>query len=247
MKFSMVAAQTAFIGGMALAATMVQAGTAFSEGFEGTSLAASGWTVINRSTTPNSAGVWRLGTAIVDSNQNPVVLPYEGNQFAVVSWNSSNSSSASAVLSNWMLTPVITGLNNGDTFSFFTTTTPASEYPDRLEVRLSTAGSSTNVGTTTTSVGDFTTLLLTINPSLEVGGYPDSWTQYTVTVSGLTAPVDGRLAFRYFVTSGGPNGSNSNIIGVDNFVYAPVPEPTTWALMLGGVAGLLAWRRRNAA
>lgn len=28
-------------------------------------------------------------------------------------------------------------------------------------------------------------------------------------------------------------------------VYAPVPEPAAWALMLAGLAGLLAWRRRD--
>lgn len=248
MKLSMIAARAAVIGSVALTAGIAQAGTSFSEGFEGASLSASGWTTVNRSTTPNSAGVWRLGTAIVDSANNPVVLPYDGSQFAVVSWNSSNSTSSSAVLSNWMLSPLITGLDNGDTFSFWTTTTPASAYPDRLEVRLSTAGSSTNVGTTTTSVGDFTTVLLTINSALSVGGYPEDWTQYTVTLSGLAAPVDGRIAFRYFVTSGGPNGANSNIIGVDNFSYtaaAAVPEPASWALMLGGAMGLLAWQRRR--
>ena len=40
-------------------------------------------------------------------------------------------------------------------------------FADRLELRLSTNGASTNVGTTTTSVGDFTTLLLTVNPLLD--------------------------------------------------------------------------------
>lgn len=245
MKFASIAAQAALFGGLAVLASAAQA-QSFSDGFEGASVAASGWTTINRSTTPNAAGVWRVGTAIVDSASNPVVLPYEGNQFAVVSWNSSNSSSSSATLSNWMLSPVITGIANGDVLSFFTTTVPASGFPDRLEVRLSTAGSSTNVGTTTTSVGDFSTVLLTINPTLATGGYPEEWTAYTATISGLSAAVDGRIAFRYFVTSGGPNGANSNIIGVDNFSYvSAVPEPAAWALMMGGVAGLLAFKRRR--
>lgn len=219
----------------------------FSEGFNGATVAASGWTTVNRSTSPSASGIWRTGTAIVDSASNPVVNPYEGDRFALVSYTSSTSSSTNATLSNWMISPLITGIANGDVFSFFTTTTPASAFPDRLEVRLSTAGSSTDVGTTTTSVGSFTTLMLSINPSLAVGGYPEEWTQYSLTVSGLSDPVDGRIAFRYFVTQGGPNGANSNIIGLDAFSYtaAPVPEPASWLLMFGGVAGLLAFSRRR--
>ena len=49
-------------------------------------------------------------------------------------------------------------------------------YPDRLQVRASTAGESTNVGTTSQSVGDFTTLLLDINENYQQGGYPEAWT-----------------------------------------------------------------------
>lgn len=128
-----------------------------------------------------------------------------------------------------MISPAITGIKNGDTFSFYTTTTPASAYPDRLEFRLSTAGSSTNVGATVTSVGDFTTVLASVNPTLTVGGYPETWTLVSATVSGLAVPVSGRVAFRYFVTSGGPTGANSNIIGVDAFSYissSGVASPT---------------------
>lgn len=48
------------------------------------------------------------------------------------------------------------------------------------------------------------------------------WTQSTITISGLGAPVSGRFAFRYFVTDGGPSGINAELIGVDNVVYTPV-------------------------
>jgi hypothetical protein len=91
---------------------------------------------------------------------------------------------------------------------------------------MSTAGSSTNVGTTSTSVGDFTNLLLEINPNLVTGGYPESWTLFTVTLSGVGTPTTGRLAFRYFVTDGGPSGANSNYIGIDtvDYVYTEPPQ-----------------------
>src|SRR5687768_18370101 len=45
---------------------------------------------------------------------------------------------------------------------------------------------STNVGTLPTDVGDFTDLLLDINPTYTTSGYPNAWTQYVVTISGVT-------------------------------------------------------------
>jgi hypothetical protein len=50
---------------------------------------------------------------------------------------------------------------------------------------MSTNRASTNVGSTATGVGDFTTLLLDINPNYTTNCYPDVWTQFTVTLSGL--------------------------------------------------------------
>jgi hypothetical protein len=96
-------------------------------------------------------------------------------------------------------------------------------FSDRLQVRMSTNGDSSDVGTTSTSVGDFTELLLDINPDLTHTGYPNAWTPYTVTV--LTGPQSftGRFAFRYFVPNGGPMGTNSDYIGIDTVSVADAP------------------------
>ena len=81
-------------------------------------------------------------------------------------------------------------------------------------------------------VGDFTTLLLDINPTYTLTGYPVVWTQFSVTISGLGGPTAGRLALRYFVENGGPDGENSDYIGIDTFQYngacgpTPTPRPT---------------------
>lgn len=64
-----------------------------------------------------------------------------------------------------------------------------------------------------------------MNSTLVANVYPQVWTQYTITFSGLPAPTSGRLAFRYFVTNGGPSGANSDYIGVDNVVYTPYVCP----------------------
>jgi hypothetical protein len=65
------------------------------------------------------------------------------------------------------------------------------------------------------------------NPTYTTSGYPNVWTQFTLTLSGLGSPTTGRLAFRYFVENGGPSGANSDYIGIDTAQYAcPTPTPT---------------------
>ncbi|MBE7528667.1 MAG: hypothetical protein HND44_02430 [Chloroflexi bacterium] len=182
----------------------------FSEGFEDiTTLPGAGWAQINNSA-PLGSTSWFQGNSAVFPAQAGSPTSYIGANF--------NNTSGVGTISNWLLTPEI-NLSDGSTLTFFTRTPTGSIWPDRLEVRMSTAGSSTDVGTTATSVGDFTNLLLEINPNLTQGGYPEDWTQFTVNLSGVGAPTTGRLAFRYFVTDGGPSGNNSNYIGIDTVAY----------------------------
>ncbi|MBK9193061.1 MAG: putative Ig domain-containing protein, partial [Crocinitomicaceae bacterium] len=132
-------------------------------------------------------------------------------------------------------------IKNGDVITFYTHASPDNMWADNLQVRMSTNGASTNVGTGSAAVGDFTTLLLEINPTLALGVYPYlNWQQYTITISGLSAPTSGRFAFRYYVTDGGPSGTNSDYIGIDNFVYTPYVCPTltvTPSSLPNGTAG----------
>lgn len=139
-----------------------------------------------------------------------------------------NNTSALATISNWLFAPPVT-LRNGDTLSFYTRTTTGT-FPDRLQVRMNTTNQGVNVGATNTSVGDYTTLLLDINPTYTTTGYPTAWTQFKIPIQGLAAPTAGRIAFRYFVEGGGPPGANSDYIGIDDVVYTttlPGPPPTT--------------------
>jgi subtilisin-like proprotein convertase family protein len=128
------------------------------------------------------------------------------------------SGAAASTISNWQISPPVL-LQNGASLTFFTRTVDLPTYPDRLQVRLNQT-TSTNVGTGPTDVGDFTTLLLDINPSYIPTAYPNVWTQYVVTLAGLPAAgVTGRFAFRYFVENAGVSGVNSDYIGIDEAVY----------------------------
>jgi hypothetical protein len=82
-----------------------------------------------------------------------------------------DNGTGTSTLSNWLLTPPVT-LQNGATMTFWTRTVNTPSLPDRLQVRMSTNGASTNTGTVATDLGDFTTLMLDINPTYTVG-YPN--------------------------------------------------------------------------
>ncbi|MFO1507263.1 MAG: choice-of-anchor J domain-containing protein [Lysobacterales bacterium] len=175
------------------------------EGFDDiTTLPGGGWLEVNNSDPIGTIG-WFQG--------NDTVFPaFDGAPTAYIGVNF-NSTSGTGTISNWLVTPPIT-FSSGASASFYTTTLAGSSFPDRLQVRLCTADPCTNVGTSATDVGDFTTLLLDINPTYAVGGYPEAWTQYTIN-TGLPSSGTGRIAFRYFVEGGGPSGANSNYIGID--------------------------------
>jgi hypothetical protein len=190
---------------------------AISENFDNITLLPSrGWFTQNNSVPVGLTG-WLQGN-------NGIFLAQAGAANSYIAANFNNTTGTNTI-SNWLGAPNLT-LHNGDVIRFWTRTTRDNPFPDRLEVRLSTNGASTNVGTTNSSVGDFTTLLLSINPNLELGGYPEFWTQYAITLSGLPAGgASGRVAFRYYVTEGGPTGDNSNYIGIDTFSINSPNQP----------------------
>lgn len=181
-----------------------------------TTLPASGWVLQNNSSPVGTIG-WFQG--------NPAAFPaYNGATDSYIGANFNNTG-PTGTISNWLVTPNLT-LKNGDVITFFTRTSSDNMWADRLQVRMSTSGTSSNVGTGANDVGVFTTLLLEINPNLQLSVYPLNWTQFSITISGLSAPTSGRLAFRYFVTNAGSSGANSDYIGIDNFVYSPYVCPT---------------------
>ncbi|HEU0137889.1 MAG TPA: choice-of-anchor J domain-containing protein, partial [Flavobacterium sp.] len=214
----------------------------YSFGFDGTTatMEAAGWMRTNQST-PATATMWTIASytpVVVGGTQTPLPFtdvntpsgqtsnPPNGqaggpNSFALVNFT---STTGAGTISNWLITPVIT-VENGDVVSFYTrigknNATQAS-YADNLQFRMSTNGAATvNPTGGSAGLGDFTTLLAEVNPSLNLTSYPMSWPTglISTTISGLTGPTPVKFAFRYFVPNGGPTGDNSDIIGIDTFI-----------------------------
>ncbi|MCG2420034.1 choice-of-anchor J domain-containing protein, partial [Aequorivita sp. F47161] len=168
-----------------------------------TTLPGAGFTFVNASDVVGSTD-WFQGNDAVFPAQSGASTAYIGANY---------NNTAGSVINNFMITPVL-NLENGDEIIFWTRVPTGSTFPDRLEVRISPDGANVDP-TGPADVGSYTELLLEINPSLTVGGYPETWTQFTVAITGLTGATDTRVAFRYWVTNGGPAGSNSDYIGID--------------------------------
>lgn len=188
------------------------------------------WIKTNQSTSPSTTSLWSKATYTTASTATsgifgsgvgniPVGQAGGQNSFALVNYTSTTSTATNATISNWLLSPAV-NVKDGDVVSFYTRkgTDGTTDYPDRLEVRYSSAATTVNPSGTT-GVGSFTSLGVSVNPNLLAGFvYPKVWTKYTFTITGVgSSEVPVKFGFRYFVTSGGTNGSNSDIIGIDTF------------------------------
>jgi hypothetical protein len=224
-------------GLISFAAAEAGATTLFSENFD--TVPPGGWVSVNNSAPPGTTN-WFQGNSGIFAAQQGAANAYAAANFL--------SAGLGGNISNWLITPTLS-LDNGQIFSFYTRTDFPADFADRMQVRLSANGGSTDVGTTDSSVGDFSNLLLDINPSAAANGYPDDWTLYSLTLSGLSGPISGRLAFRYLVTDTSLNG---NYIGLDTVDLsdnvAATPLPATLPLFAAGLGlmGVMA-RRRNSA
>ncbi|MFQ5502119.1 MAG: choice-of-anchor J domain-containing protein, partial [Phycisphaerae bacterium] len=164
--------------------------SSFTEGFDNvgptspgddgpTNLISQGWSFSNQSA-PTGSETWEDGMA-----GGFPFSPYAGTSYLGI--DSLSTDFFGGDISNWAVLPDIPGLVAGDVMSFYVEALDSSNA-DTLQIRYSPSGN-TNTGSGVTDVGDFTSLLLDINPIPTSG-----WTRFEVTIPG-----SGRIAFRYFV------------------------------------------------
>ena len=190
-------------GWLALLLLTLYANAQIEEGFDDISTLTD-YKIINVSDQPGPSSYFQ---GLVEPG---VVKAYEGADDSYIAVNF--ESTDGTVSDVYLLSPLLT-IANGDTISFATRSLDNEGYSDRLEIRI---GDGSGTEPTTGDVGAYTNLLSTINPELLDNVYPFDWEVITVTVSGLTAPIQTRVALRYWVTDCGIDGVHGNYIGIDS-------------------------------
>lgn len=134
-----------------------------------------------------------------------------------------NGAPAGGTLNAWMLTPVFDA-SHGATVSFYLRADHLDGYFDQINFGF------VNANGTLTGLG-----LTSVSP------VPDSdWVKYTASV-GTSTLGSVRFAFQYTGAA-----DNANYAGVDSLLV-DLPEPASMALIVGGLLGLGAARRRSRA
>ena len=210
--------------------------TSLTEGFDNSpsTLQSNGWVLINNSNPPSpvttpptgSVNFWAPGSV---STGIPAGQSGGVNSYIDVGFESGDASVSGAIVSNWLITPLLS-LENGGSFSFYTQETPTNtSFANDLQVWVSPNGSGTNVGSTAAVPGgDFTVKAVEVNPTFSLTGYPTTWQQFTFTLSGLSGSTTGRIGFRYYLSDVSTQGTN---IGIDTFSFA---DPTVFSRTVSG-------------
>lgn len=202
----------------------------------------SGWYRQN-SSVPLGPSLWVQGTA----TNFPA---YAGGSADYISVNFNSQGTTAGNISNFLITPTVSLMNGGVLQFYSRTVANPAQFADHLEVLMSYGTGTGNISPTNDlDVGSFTVNLVDINPGLSLTGYPGVWTLYTATLSNISGTITGRFAFRYQVDDGGPNGANSNLIGVDEVKYTTAPacppapvvvSPNNVTICPGGTVNLTA-------
>lgn len=234
--------------------TPVATNASFTEQFDTVgNLTAKGWVFKNNSAPIGQSG-WRQGR--YEATPVPIYkglgsIPFIGFPAftATISPNEFVSCDVTAVaddftnggtISSWLISPSVP-MRNGDKIIFYTRAVADQQYPvytkDRMQVWINSNDGTANVGTGATSTGSFTSKLLDINEIYDYNdpggtasglpGYPQEWTKYTVTVSGIGGAgsvSSARFAFRYFGVDAGVSGGTTadnfpTVVGIDSLAY----------------------------
>ncbi len=171
--------------------------TQFFNGATSNLIVPSGWLTINNDG-GGTAGPWFV--------HNPAVFPpFEGGRAVAANFNGANSATI-GLIDDWLVLPAQTrgSSTTVDSLIFYTRRTK-SNFPDSLKIMVSPTGD--------TAVSSFN--------EIAYFRVPDTWTRLAFRVSdGIPTGANYRVALRYFIVLGGPQGANSDYMAVDALSFA---------------------------
>jgi len=181
----------------------------FSEGFNDTSATGfppAGWIMINRDGNSDPTDTAWYQSRTVGGVGGPG--PYEGPAFAADYYGSANG----FYIDDYLITPNTAGPTpppgSVDSLTFWLTSRLSSSgnYPDSLDIRVSTTGRNAD---------DFTIrLAYVLAPKAQ-------WTRFADALPMATTRY---IAFRYLIYDGGPNGANSDKVCLDDVRITRYPS-----------------------
>lgn len=188
--------------------------TVLSESFDNVSFLP-GWSIVNNSTPQGLS--WFQG--------NPGIFPaQQGPASSYIAASYLSAANGSGTVDTWLFTPRVS-LWGESAISFFTRADALPGFNDRMEIRFSPNGGSTDPT-------DFLLLLGT------VGGFPPFPTSWEELLLHLDFYGSGRFAFHYF-----GNADELNFIGIDTVTITTVAEPTIWLVLAAALCALVLQRR----
>ncbi len=213
----------------------------FSEGFDNvgpvlpgqdgpSNLVAAGWIFSNQSA-PAGTESWFDG--YTPGSTGVPYWPQPQASAGYVAVTSDSTDFFSGAVSNWAILPDIPNQRAGDELRFYLLDMDSSNL-NTLQVRYSPSGE-TSTGSSVNGVGDFTQLLVNINP-IPVGG----WNLYSVTLPG-----DGRIALRYYIASACNFACFSSYTGIDSLSVGVPPSPPCNLAPVPSAGQTVVWTAAN--
>ncbi len=181
----------------------------YTDNFDGandtTALKNRGYKIYYRGTGPQgTAPIWFQGNTTAFSAFNGPANGYVASNFQTVTGAND--------IDNWLVLPAL-DIQTGDSLVFWSRSPDASTFPDSIRVMYSAAGDSVPEATTWTELGRF---------KVSTAGWERR------SFGAPSAGSTGRFAIRYAVANGGPNGANSDYIGIDALTVERIASTPTF-------------------
>ena len=173
--------------------------------FEETFRDTSDWTVVNNDGSPGgTVGKFFARVDIEDPDGN--FIDSVKAEADTLFWFSNFQNANGFLIDEWLISPQLPVVEDGDSIYFYGGAIDAG-FDDSIQVWITASDPQGSPHGFDRNLGRF-----------KMDGPVANWTPYKVAIPGDLAGSPVWLALRYYITNGGPNGSNSDNVWIDHIV-----------------------------